>query len=581
VDLTLVTDNFGYETYWDITDCNTTILASGGFANIPPGGLQVAQSTSPGALSNNTTYNESICLPDGCYCFNIYDDFGDGICCTNGNGSYLLMDQFGNTLASGGSFTLSETGINFCVTSTPPIPGFTSTSTNICAGDSITFTDTSTSNPISWLWTFPGGTPGSSTLANPTITYNTSGLYNVTLSVTNTVTTNTQTFTNYVTVNPNPLLTISNTDANCACNGDATVVATAGSAPYTYLWNDPIAQTTATANGLCVGSYNVSVIDANGCVNDTNVTIMETGTFTATIGTSSNVSCNGSNDGSASVSGANGTIPYTYLWSNNASTSTITGLGGGTYNVTVTDAAGCTAVETIIISEPAVLTSTTTIISAGCSGSCNGSATVNPAGGTGPYSYLWNDPAIQTTASAVGLCAGTFIVSVTDANGCTSANNVIITDASPTTLNLSSVNATCGNPDGSASVGVSGGNNPYTYFWNDPANQNTATAINLLPGGYTVVVVDVNGCSTTGTISVNASGGYKLVSLGSAKSFLDVKCSFNCPTFNIFSTEGLLPPLALEISTIKYPIDTIPKIMQRRNFRDCLLKSFFNNMIPI
>ena len=237
--------NFGYETYWDITDCNSTVFGSGGYNGIPPGGTQLAQSSSPGALANNTTYNEAICLPDGCYCFNIYDDFGDGMCCTNGNGSYLLIDSYGNTLASGGPFTASLTGINFCVTSTPPVPGYTSSATSICAGETITFNDTSTSNPTSWSWTFPGGTPGTSTDQNPVVIYTMSGVYDVTLSVTNPATTNSQTFTNYVTVNANPTVSITGTNVNCTCNGTATASPLTGTAPYTYSWNDPASQTSA------------------------------------------------------------------------------------------------------------------------------------------------------------------------------------------------------------------------------------------------------------------------------------------------------------------------------------------------
>jgi len=524
VTLTLTTDNFGYETYWDITDCGSTIYGSGGNPNIPPGGNQTATSSDPGALASNTTYTENVCLADGCYCFNIYDDFGDGICCTNGSGSYLLVDQFGNTLASGGSFTISETGINFCVTSTPPIPGFTSSATSICAGDTITFTDTSTSNPISWSWTFPGGTPGTSTAQNPVIVYNTSGVYDVTLSVTNTITTNTQTFTNYVTVNSNPVLTVTKTDANCSCNGDATVSASGALSPYTYLWNDPLSQTNATATGLCVGGYNVTVTDANGCSSEISVSIVETGTFTASISSFNNISCFGANDGSASVTASNGTTPYSYLWSNSATTTTISSLSAGTYIVTATDANGCTSIDTAIIIEPAALALTTTVNSAGCSGSCTGSATANVTGGTTAYTYQWNDPAFQTNATAAGLCAGSYDVSVTDANGCTTSGSVTITEASPTTLSTSSTDATCGNPDGSASVGASGGNGPYTYYWNDPNNQTGATATGLNAGGYTVAVTDVNGCMVSASISVNASGGPVASIAGSN----DVSCNGLC-----------------------------------------------------
>ena len=155
VTLTLTTDNFGYETYWEITDCNSTVYASGGNPAIPPGGTQTSTGTSSGALSSNTTYIENICLADACYCFNIYDDYGDGICCTNGNGSYQLVDQFGNVLASGGSFTTSELGIDFCVTSTPPATNFSGTPTTICRSTILmSRLKTSRSKASRAYWTF-------------------------------------------------------------------------------------------------------------------------------------------------------------------------------------------------------------------------------------------------------------------------------------------------------------------------------------------------------------------------------------------------------------------------------------------
>ncbi|HIO72688.1 MAG TPA: PKD domain-containing protein [Flavobacteriales bacterium] len=538
VTLTLTTDNFGYETYWEITDCGVTVLASGGNPSIPPGGSQTSTSTSPGALSSNTTYTEDICLPDGCYCFNIYDDFGDGICCTNGSGSYTLVDEFGNTLASGGSFTVSNLGNNFCVTSVPPVVAITSNTTNICAGDSIAFTDLSTGNPTAWAWTLPGGTPGASTLQNPTITYNTAGTYDVTLGVTNSVTTVTTTFTNYVTVNPNPTLTFAQTNANCGCNGDATVSVASGTPAYTYAWNDSGTQTNANATGLCVGSYSVTVTDANGCTSNGNVSIIETGTFNGSISDSSDISCNGANDGTATVSVVNGTLPYTYTWSNAASTSSISGLSGGVYTVTVTDAVGCTYVNSVTIVNPAAMATVTTPNSSGCAGSCSGNATTAPSGGTGAYSYGWNDPAFQSSATAAGLCAGNYGVTITDANGCTTTSSVTITESSPTTLAMSSGNATCGNPDGSASVSTSGGNSPYTYFWSDPMGQSTATATGLSSGGYTVVIVDVNGCLVTGTVSVNASGG----PTASIPASTDASCYGSCDGTATASQSGGVAP---------------------------------------
>jgi len=507
VELTLVTDNFGYETYWDITDCGSTIYSSGGYSGIPPGGTQSASSSSPGALASNTTYNESICLPDGCYCFNIYDDFGDGICCGNGNGSYLLMDEYGNTLASGGSFSVSETGINFCVTSTPPIPGFTSSATTVCEGDTITFTDTSTSDPTSWSWTFPGGTPGTSTDQNPVIVYNTPGVYDVTLAVTNAVTTNTQTFTDYVTVNANPTVSLAGTDVNCTCNGTATATPLTGTSPYTYVWNDPGSQTTSEATGLCAGTYILMLIDANGCTTSDLVSIVEISNYSTSVATG-NVSCNGAGDGWATVTASGGVTPYTYAWSNSNTTSGISALSPATYLVTVTDANGCISIESVVITEPAVLSVSATSVDASCYGSCDGSGTASVTGGVLPYTYLWDDISFQTTVTALRLCIGSYNVLVTDSNGCTASASITINQPLQIILSMDSTDATCGASDGTAKVTASGGaGGPYSYFWNVIPVQTTDTAVGLSAGIYNVMVTDGNGCIEIEDVSVNATGG--------------------------------------------------------------------------
>jgi PKD repeat protein len=539
VDLTLVTDNFGYETYWDITDCNSTIYGSGGYSGIPPGGTQSAQSSSPSALASSTTYNEAICLPDGCYCFNIYDDFGDGICCGNGIGSYLLVDQFGNTLASGGSFTTSETGINFCVTSTPPLPGFTSTNSTICEGDTITFTDTSTSNPISWSWTFPGGTPATSTDQNPVITYNTTGVYDVTLAITNAVTTNTQTFTNYVTVNANPTVSITATEVNCSCNGTANATPLTGAAPYTYSWNDPGSQNTSNATGLCAGTYVLTLSDANGCTMTELVSIIETSNYSTAIATT-DVSCNGAGDGAATVTASGGQIPYTYVWSNSNTTSSVSSLSPNTYSVTVTDANGCTSIESVTIAEPGVLGVSTSGVDATCYGSCNGSGTATVTGGVSPFTYLWDDSRQQTTASALLLCAGSYNVIVTDANGCTATAGISLNQLPQIVLVMDSTDASCGAADGTATVTASGGGGtPYSYFWNVIPLQTSNIATGLSAGIYSVMVTDANGCSEIGDVSINATGG----PVATISSSTDLICNGICDGAGTLSVSGGTSPL--------------------------------------
>ncbi|MBW6484361.1 MAG: hypothetical protein K0B10_15060 [Vicingaceae bacterium] len=141
----------------------------------------------------------------------------------------------------------------------------------------------------------------------------------------------TQTVT--ITVNNSPTSSIAsqtNVSCNGGTNGSATVTATGGTAPYTYLWSN--AATTATATGLAAGVYNVTITDANGCTtNVSNITITEPTALTSSIASQTNVSCNGGTNGSATVTATGGTAPYTYLWSNAATTATATGLAAGNY----------------------------------------------------------------------------------------------------------------------------------------------------------------------------------------------------------------------------------------------------------
>ena len=221
-------------------------------------------------------------------------------------------------------------------------------------------------------------------------------------------------------------------DSNASCNGIAdggvTVVANGGTVAvdYTYLWDDPSAQNTASATNLAAGSYTVIVTDDNGCNTNDNVTISEPDQLYAIPLLVNHVSCNGLSDGSATSIGVGGTVAadYTYLWDDptTQATATATNLAAGTYTITITDDNGCSADSTIDITQPNALTATHTIdAQVSCFGLSDGQATVTPSGGTNPYTYLWDDPAAQTTPTATGLAAGTYNCTITD-NGAKSWN---------------------------------------------------------------------------------------------------------------------------------------------------------------
>lgn len=300
----------------------------------------------------------------------------------------------------------------------------------------------------------------------------------------------------------------SNVTGNGLCNGNATVTAGSGTAPYTYLWDN--GETTATASALCAGTFCVTITDANGCTVSTCVTITEPAPLAVTI-TPVDLVCNGICNGSASSTPTGGVAPYTYSWSNGATTANINNLCAGTYDITVTDANGNTASASATINEPPALSIiTVNAMDANCFGSCDGSVAISATGGTGTVQYNWTG--IGTGASQTGLCAGTYNVTVFDDNGCTITSSATVNEPTPMTVTLTSVNANCGQADGSASATVSGGTPPYVYSWTSGGN--AATENNLSAGSYDVTVTDGKGCTVTQTITVgNNPAGTLSVSL--------------------------------------------------------------------
>jgi gliding motility-associated-like protein len=326
---------------------------------------------------------------------------------------------------------------------------------------------------------------------------------------------------------PDEALLLSSSSIGVSChggnNGSASVSVSGGTPQYTYLWDDPAAQTTATAIDLYAGTYTVTVTDANDCKETSTITITEPPVSVTASATGSNVNCFGDNNGTVTVTGSNGVEPYTYLWDDaSAQTSqTATNLATGTYNVVVTDANGCQANASAIVVGPAVLVAVPSATAVLCTGENTGSATVIASGGTAPYTYLWDDPAAQITQTATGLPSGNHTVVVTDANNCTIPVSVIVDEPEALVATITSTNITCfGDNNGTASVSVAGGVPPYLYQWNDPAAQTTQTVSNLAAGTYTVTVTDANNCQTTEPVEIHEPEFMLVVS----ESKTDVNC---------------------------------------------------------
>ena len=234
-----------------------------------------------------------------------------------------------------------------------------------------------------------------------------------------------------------------------------------------------------------------------------------------------NPTCFGGTNGSVTATpGSTGVPPFTYSWNTvpTQTTQTATNLGAGSYTCTVTDVNGCTSTCNVVITNPPQILTPITQSNVTCFGGSNGSATVTPSGGVGPYTYSWNTVPTQTTQTATNLLSGTYTVTVTSSNGCIKTNTVSITQPTAIVVTTSTTSASCGNSNGSATANPSGGVGPYIYSWNTVPVQTTQTATNIPFGNYTVTVTNSSGCAVTSTVTVPSSGSVSATSTSTSTS---------------------------------------------------------------
>jgi large repetitive protein len=427
-------------------------------------------------------------------------DFGNGQTSTLANPSivYSTLGSYDVTLVNTYTYGVTDTLTKAeSINPTGPQAAFSANPTGGCSvPHTVFFTDQSTS-PDTWSWNFGDGS--TSTAQNPIHSFTGSGIFSVSLTVTDTI--NGCSNKTYDTIVVSiPLLTVS-TDSNVLCNGQsnggASVATSNTQGTVTYAWSNG-----STANfitGVAAGTYTVTISDASGCTNSGSTTITEPTALLAATVTDGNVSCNSLSDGLATASATGGTTPYTYAWSasaGSANTASVAGLTAGTYTATITDANGCTSSASSTITEPALLVASSIIDSnVSCNGGFDGGTTAWATGGTAPYTYSWSNGA--TTASITGIVAGTYSVTITDQNGCTDSSSSTITE--PAVLAVSNAidsTVSCnGGSDGGLTANVSGGSTPYTYAWSNGAT--TASITGVSAGIYTATITDAHGCTAT------------------------------------------------------------------------------------
>jgi len=449
-------------------------------------------------------------------------------------GAYMLAA----TNTANGCTAVAETLVN--TDSATPDVALSVSDLLDCHFTPVNLTNTSSADPalLDHNWTAPDGST-INTGANPVLAVNQPGTYLLTL-------TNTQngctTTAGAIVGQDDPVLAdlTGQSDASCfgAANGSLSVSASGGDGAFTYQW-DSGAQM-PIADNLSAGTYTVVVTDGSGCTAIAAGTVgqpdaivpnavgMAPGTF-------------GGSDGTATANPAGGTAPYSYEWTGGSTEQTITGLSAGDYTVTVTDANGCTAQQTVNIFGGACdLSAQTTSSDPACHGASGGSATAIPVGGSSPFTFLWSNG--QTMQTATDLEADTYSVVVTDANGCTVDADVTLNDPPLLSLTPGAVTeASCpGTPDGTATVIAGGGTGIISIAWSN--GETGLTATELSAGPHTATATDENGCTSELTVMVTANdteapvltGGPVTLPLGPAGVIsltlqnLDVTATDNC-----------------------------------------------------
>ena len=294
-------------------------------------------------------------------------------------------------------------------------------------------------------------------------------------------------------------LTTSLSATAIACNGgtsDITNTVGGGTEPYTYTWTPSASSQNLT--GVVAGTYSVTVTDSHECSATSSVEITQPEALTSVLSAGS-VACNG---GTASITNtvSGGTTPYTFAWDNGSNTQDLSGVTAGTYAVTVSDNRGCSVTATAEITQPEIFVLT---LEAGTI-ACHGETTTissNVEGGTAPYQYAWSTGA--TTNNLTNAVAGTYSVTITDANTCSTNAVTTITQPEELSVTISGSTSVCEGTSTRLAANVSGGTGGYTYAWSSGETSEEIPTTNITAAtSYSVTVSDANSCSATASVSV-------------------------------------------------------------------------------
>ena len=306
----------------------------------------------------------------------------------------------------------------------------------------------------------------------------------------------------YTVTQPISSLSLSEVHSDVLCfngnSGSIDLTISGGTSPYSVLWSNNF--NTQDLNSLIAGIYTASISDFNGCQDTITIIINQPNAPISNSASITKILCFGDSTGTINITPNGGTVPYTFLWSNNQISEDLTNLIAGNYSIQITDNNGCVYNESFTLSQPAFpLTQTSSLINVSCNGISNGSISIIPNGGTSPYSFNWSNGVNLNTNT--NLNAGNYSLTITDSSGCELLENFTITEPPILTVLLNADSVYCfGESTGSIDASISGGTLPYFYSWSNGSS--TEDLSNISQGNYTLTVTDLNGCTVQSNINV-------------------------------------------------------------------------------
>jgi hypothetical protein len=339
---------------------------------------------------------------------------------------------------------------------------------------------------------------------------------------------------------PPPLeIEVSQQDLLCqgAATGTLQTTVTGGTPPYSYAWSN--GATTAALANLPAGSYSGTVTDANGCTVTATATIRQPPAVSV-LAAVTDADCSGAATGAIDLTISGGTAPFSFSWSNGATTEDLSGLIAGTYTGVIVDANGCIASTTVTVSEPLAIDLAAAVTAVDCHGAATGSIDLMVSGGTAPYTFAWSNSSMSEDLS--DLVAGTYTVTVTDAAGCVASTPVLVSEPPPISMAGEVTPTNCdGAATGAIDLVVSGGTGPYSFGWSNGAP--TEDLSGLPTGSYTATVLDASGCIASATFEVGDAAAMALTTESAAT------CSDSADGSVLAAATGGAPPYTYLWST--------------------------------